>query len=214
MPCALPYPRTKFLNITTLTIGGPFLCHSSKRWTPHIFVSTLTSKTSPLSLSHCPWSSQGALQTSPELRLWGFLRVQVSWADLTIRLQLEMTYSRSALRQEVLVGLGIKRGLYQYLVHKEVEMDTSHFVSFPPLLPGDGVWFFVAINYSLLLADLAQLNFRKKLLSNHSASRVYEPSKRVKTSLWDLASSTNRFPWLLVWEIIVLLLIRLHFIIN
>lgn len=49
-----------------------------------------------------------------------------------------MTYSRSALRQEVLVGLGIKRGLYQYLVHKEVEMDTSHFVSFLPLLPGDG----------------------------------------------------------------------------
>lgn len=77
MPCALPYPRTKFLNITTLTIGGPFLCHSSKRWTPHIFVSTLTSKTSPLSLSHCPWSSQGALQTSPELRLWGFLRYSV-----------------------------------------------------------------------------------------------------------------------------------------
>lgn len=34
-------------------------------------------KTSPLPLGHCPWSSLGALQTSPELRLWGFLRCSV-----------------------------------------------------------------------------------------------------------------------------------------
>ena len=66
-----------------MPIGGSFLCHPACHMDcllvleSHISISTLTSKISPLSVSHCLWSSQGALQASTELRPWAFSGVQL-----------------------------------------------------------------------------------------------------------------------------------------